>query len=479
MDTTSQYKKLDLEQLAIKLLINSIYGAFGNKWFYFFNVDLAQSITLQGQDLIKFTIKAVNFYFKERWHLDTELHEKLGISKYTINKVTSEAAIYTDTDSIYVEFGSALESIEGMPELTEDEYLNMCIKIDEYRLCGYFKTAFDKYGTLFNTVNQQNFELENLSVKAMWLKKKNYALRVSYEPNSKQQLLRDTGGDYEVFKGLEMIKGSYPIWARNHLTVLTKIFLDKGNAIDPEEDILPLFLSIKKEMILKSTDELAQTFSCRVYDKYVKSEKKLELLKGIPIYARAASYYNHLLITNELVGKYQKVKEGQKIKYFYPKENEKGWDVFAYAPGNYPTEFALPLDYDRQFFALIVEPINRQLLALGLTEFNVHLKRNIEMVKTGSKKPLSKEEMFPLYVIDTATLEYIEVPEKYWNIIGNPKAEIKDSEFNEYISIITKYGLNTKVVPSSKLEPYRKRTAKRLNIELEESPVVLQSKLEL
>ena len=119
------------------------------------------------------------------------------------------------------------------------------------------------------------------------------------------------------------------------------------------------------------------------------------------------------------------------------------------------------------------------MLALGLTEFNVHLKRNIEMVKTGSKKPLSKEEMFPLYVIDTATLEYIEVPEKYWNIIGNPKAEIKDSEFNEYISIITKYGLNTKVVPSSKLEPYRKRTAKRLGLELEESPVLLQSKLEL
>ena len=89
MNKESLYKKLDLEQLAIKLLINSIYGAFGNKWFYFFNVDLAQSITLQGQDLIKFTIKAVDFYFKERWHLDTELHQKLGIDKYNIEKIDS------------------------------------------------------------------------------------------------------------------------------------------------------------------------------------------------------------------------------------------------------------------------------------------------------------------------------------------------------------------------------------------------------
>ena len=467
MDKESLYKKLDLEQLAIKLLINSIYGAFGNKWFYFYNVDLAQSITLQGQDLIKFTIKAVNFYFRERWHVDTELHEKLGITQYDIQKVDTDAAIYTDTDSIYVYFGGAIDSIKGMPKLTEDEYLNMCIKIDEYRLAEYFNTAFDKYGKHFNTINQQNFELETLSAKAMWLKKKNYALRVAYEPNPDQRLLKQDNKEYEVFKGLEMIKGSYPIWARDHLTKLTKIILEKGKAVDPERDLLPLFENIKKEMKLKSTDELAQTFSCRVYDKYVKSEKKLELLKGIPIYARAAAYYNHLLVVNELTGKYEKVKEGEKIKYYYPKENEQDWDVFAYSPGNYPSEVALPMDYDKQFFSLIVEPINRQLTALGMTEFNVHLKRNIEFAKTGSKKPLSDEEMYPLYIINTETLEYEEVPQKFWHIIGNPNADIKKENFNEYLDIISKYGLNTQVIPNVKLEPYIKRVAKRKGIETE------------
>ena len=291
--------------------------------------------------------------------------------------------------------------------------------------------------------SQQNFELENLSAKAMWLKKKNYALRVSYEPNSDQTLLKEKGKEYDVFKGLEMIKGSYPIWARNHLSKLTKIILEKGSSINPEEDLIPLFESIKKEMKLKTTDELAQTFSCRVYNKYVKNETKLTLLKGIPIYARAAAYYNHLLVINELTGKYQKVKEGEKIKYYYPKENNKEWDVFAYSPGNYPTEVALPLDYSKQFFSLIVEPINRQLVALGLTEFNVHLKRNINMVKTGSKKPLSDEDKYPLYIINEKTLEYEEIPERFWKIIGNPNAEIQSNDFTEYLSIISKYGLNS------------------------------------
>jgi hypothetical protein len=99
-DKTKLLRKLDLKQNAIKILINSIYGSFGNRWFYFYNPDIAQSITLQGQDLIKFSIKAVNHYFLEKWHLDTELHEKLGLTRYQINKIQEEAAIYTDTDSV-------------------------------------------------------------------------------------------------------------------------------------------------------------------------------------------------------------------------------------------------------------------------------------------------------------------------------------------------------------------------------------------
>ena len=121
-DLEKKIKKLDLKQNAIKLLINSIYGAFGNKWFYFYDPDIAQSITLQGQDLIKFSIKAVNHYFLEKWHLDTELHETLGLSKYVITKVEDEAAIYTDTDSIYVQFDSAIDSIQGA-DFTKDEIM--------------------------------------------------------------------------------------------------------------------------------------------------------------------------------------------------------------------------------------------------------------------------------------------------------------------------------------------------------------------
>ena len=172
-----QIKSLDLKQNAIKILINSFYGAFGNKYFYFHNNEIAQSITLQGQDLIKFSIKAINHYFQQKWHLDTELHEKLGISGKTINQIEKEAAVYTDTDSVYVCFDYALKSIEDF-ELTDTQSLEFCLAINRNRLKNYFEQAFEKYAVHFNTDNRQNFELENLSRSGIWLAKKKYILTI-------------------------------------------------------------------------------------------------------------------------------------------------------------------------------------------------------------------------------------------------------------------------------------------------------------
>lgn len=124
-DVSKHIKKLDLKQNAIKLLINSIYGAFGNKWFYFYDPDIAQSITLQGQDLIKFSIRAVNHYFQEKWHLDTELHKILGIDQYKINKIDRESAIYTDTDSVA---SDTIICSKKFGNLTVSDYYDLCQK---------------------------------------------------------------------------------------------------------------------------------------------------------------------------------------------------------------------------------------------------------------------------------------------------------------------------------------------------------------
>ena len=469
-DKSKQIKKLDLKQNAIKILINSIYGAFGNKWFYFYNPDIAQSITLQGQDLIKFSIKAVNHYFLEKWHLDTELHKLLGIDHYKINQATMEAAIYTDTDSIYVQFDSAIRSIEGAT-FTRDEALNICVAIDTHRLSKYFDQCFEKYGRLFNTKNRLKFKLENLSEYGIWLKKKNYAIKVAYEPNP-SMALNPKEKRYLIIKGLEPVKGSYPIWARKKLTELTEWVLEIGRDLDIERDLVPKLQALKDEYSTLSDDDVAFNFKIRIYNKYVESEEHLRLKKGISIYPRAAAYYNHLLIKTKLNLKYPALREGDKIKFYYCAQNEHGFDVFAYMPELYPHEIAVPMDRDLQFFSLIVEPVNRFLLAMNMSSLDTNLKRSVEVVVAKSKKPLTDDQIYPLYTVDQASLGYTEVPQKFWKIIGNPDIDVPEEDFAEYLSVITKYGLNTTIVPKIELEKYLKRLAKK-----REKPEVISDEL--
>lgn len=458
-----QIKSLDLKQNAIKILINSFYGAFGNKYFYFHNNDIAQSITLQGQDLIKFSIRAVNHYFQQKWHLDTELHEKLGIAGKKINPIEQEAAIYTDTDSVYVCFDYAVQSVEDL-NLTDRESLEFCLAINRHRLKDYFEQAFEKYASHFNTDNRQNFELENLSRSGIWLAKKKYVLKVSYKDNKHERLL-----DKEslIIKGLEAIQASYPIWARNHLQNLYSYLLDKGYSLDLENDLIPKLTELRNECFALPVDDIAFNFSVRVYEDYITSLVPLVLKTGMPIYGRAASYHNHLVKkTNSQ--KYGLIRSGSKIKFYYAAENEHGFDIFAYAPGIYPEEFAVPMNLEEQFFRLLVEPINKLLVAMGYPELTAGLTRRVEVIKTRSrKKELTIEESYPLYAVNSETLEYFEIPESCQPYISDPDLKVPAEMFTTYLSAISKYGLNTVIVPNIELHKYRERIAKKKGIQVE------------
>jgi len=49
---------------AIKLILNSIYGAFANEFFHFYSTAIAETVTLQGQDAIRYTEKMIEKYSK-------------------------------------------------------------------------------------------------------------------------------------------------------------------------------------------------------------------------------------------------------------------------------------------------------------------------------------------------------------------------------------------------------------------------------
>jgi DNA polymerase elongation subunit (family B) len=219
-DLTNLKNELKNEEQAIKLTMNSIYGAIGNNWFVCFNPDVAEAVTLQGQDLIKYSEKIIFKYFNEHWHQDKELHEKLGLT--SVKKVNSPLTIYGDTDSNYVTFQEVLSSCDwkGDPK-------DLILKINEYRLKDYLKNCLKIYSKKWGTENYQDFELENIAINGIFLGKKKYVANLVYEdgvhidPLSRMKIV-----------GVEMIKGGTPPFVRKKLEYLTKFIFSKGKNFD-------------------------------------------------------------------------------------------------------------------------------------------------------------------------------------------------------------------------------------------------------
>ena len=140
------YKQLSAKytayEQAVKLTLNSIYGAFGNKWFHFFNIDIAESITKQGKNAILYSESILNKYVQEFWHKDTKVHKQFGLT--VKGKIEKPAVIYIDTDSCYVQFQDLYESIVWDDEdkaLSIDEFI---LAFYAFRLKDYIKLCMQK-----------------------------------------------------------------------------------------------------------------------------------------------------------------------------------------------------------------------------------------------------------------------------------------------------------------------------------------------
>ena len=359
----SKKEELKNEEQAIKLTMNSIYGAIGNAYFVCFNPDVAEAVTLQGQDLIKHSEKILHKYFHEFWHKDTELHEKLGIKN--VKRVAKPLVIYGDTDSNYVSFEEVVNSFEGW----EGDIKDFIIKLNDYRLTGYLKKCFDIYAEKWGTDNYQDFELETLSINGLFLGKKKYVANLVY----------DSGMHFEPlstlkYTGVEMVKGGTPTFVREKLGYLTKFIFETGKKFELRDFVSEL-KKIKKEFKVQEPEKISNAVNINKYENYVLNDSTgLEVASRCPIHVRASAYHNYLLNKSKYKDKYPLIGSGEKVRmYFVKTKNMAENNVFAYAQGTLPYEFAPPMDYDHQFTKTILDPINRFIEVMGHNKISPNL----------------------------------------------------------------------------------------------------------
>jgi DNA polymerase elongation subunit (family B) len=314
--------RFDNLQMAKKIQLNSAYGALGNKYFRYFDIRIAEGITLSGQLSIRWAEKYMN----------------IAMNKI-MNTTAIDYVIYMDTDSLYVNMAPLVKNVKPADPVA---FLDKaCEQKFEKVLKDAYAILFDQHNAFKNTMAMKR---EAIADAGIWTAKKRYILNVH---NSE-------GVQYAEPKlkimGIEAVKSSTPAVVRGKFKEAYRIMLS-GNEKDLQKfvaDFYEVFKGLEPE-------EVSFPRGVSEIDKWRDGSTLFK--KGVPIHVRGAIVYNHHV--RELKLRDDEIKNGNKVKFCYLKmPNTLGTNVISF-PQFLPKEFDIHkyIDYDTQFDKTFKDPL--------------------------------------------------------------------------------------------------------------------------
>ena len=326
-----QARLLDIEQKTQKIFLNSVYGAFGNKYFALGDDDLARSITLTGQAIINRGSEILTDY----------VEKKIG------SKVKRDVVRYIDTDSLFISFDEIIENNKIVFAEKSKVTKEMYDIIED--TAKYLNEEIVKWG--HSELNSKDcrflFKREKICDIGMLLKKKHYILHI----------LDSEGIKCNEFKytGVDVVKSTMPKKVKPYVKKIAEILLttlDNTQTNDAVKNAHDAFLKLPLE-------EIAINKGIKNYEKYASQCKDFQTVKSMPNHVKSAYYYNLLLDRLDLTSKYEKIQSGDKLKIFYLKKpNRYGIESIAFKY-YYPEEFRALFepDYEKMFDKVIFSPV--------------------------------------------------------------------------------------------------------------------------
>lgn len=357
------------EEKAIKNLGNSMYGGSSHVSFFWFNMRLANDITGEARNLIHFMERHLSTFWQENWVKLTDLHKKLGITvnpekcKRLLNKYF-DPLIYGDTDSLYSEYDTLLQTIDGYDTMSERELLDVVVGINTLFLNEYNKKLISDYFATRHVESVHEFELETVARKGFWLNvKKRYS----------QVLLWKDGKYYDEddlplkIKGLELIQSSTPKAARTILKSLVRFMLESKSKYMWQE--LNIKLQESKEYWYSAPiEDISASISVNGYKDYVLSDNGPQVVtkKGCPFQVKALAKYNWIINTKKLDD--ENLYGGRMKIYATTNSSDKNTDFFAFAAKDLPkwSQTYAPIHRGIMFRKYVLDPFNRILSGINL-----------------------------------------------------------------------------------------------------------------
>jgi DNA polymerase elongation subunit (family B) len=252
------------------------------------------------------------------------------------------------------------------------------MQANKLRIAGYFTNVLNSYAKKYGVENIEDFEMERVDKNVVFLEKKCYVQNIVYEDGINYEEM-----SYLYYKGIEIIKSSTPKFARERVIEIIKYLFSHPDDYNIK-DLLKLVKDLKREFVLADIEDICMQTSMNNYDaKVVNDKDKLEFVTGAHFSIKAAAFHNYLLNQNpNLSTKYEPIKSGNKVKYYYTKDSRH--EIFAFSRGAYPVEFAPEIDMDIQFEKSVLNIVNRFVNVLGMPKINKRLGVVLPLFNFGS-----------------------------------------------------------------------------------------------
>ncbi len=341
----NQVAKHNNDQLARKVQLNSAYGALGNKYFRFFDVRIAEAVTKAGQLSIRWIETRINEYLNDM--LETE---------------GGDYVIASDTDSIYVRFDEVIKMVYDTEEVTDERIVDFLDKASSKQIEPFIDKCYNDLADYMNAFDQKMFmKREAIASKGVWTAKKRYALNV-YDNEG----VRYAEPKLKVM-GLEAVKSSTPEVCRDKIKDALKVIMG-----GTEKDTQKFIDDFKQEFMTLPAEEIAFPRGVNGIKKYTEDDGAT-YIKHTPIHVKGSIIYNRLIKENGLQNDYERIADGDKIKFLYLKSPNPVKDSVISIVNNLPSEFGLNkyIDYDKQFVKAFLDPVEGILESVGWTSEEV------------------------------------------------------------------------------------------------------------
>lgn len=319
-------------QNGLKIFLNSGFGVFGNKYFKWYNKDLATAITLSARRILVELILWVSRLLNEKFNDH------------------NRRIVYGATDSIFVRFDNLFTS-EELDIISNEEMIKRIFNfLEEIKMKEYIN-KFIKYmeTEIFNSKdNLWALDMEKLAREGLFLHQKNYILKIIWKEANTWKTEYDL-----LMKGIQLKKVNTTDFLKSeHMQKAIIDLMFKSRKIDPEFLNIESYVEKWFDDFVKSAKENLHIIGGSLNIKPEKLGDGLDQTYTKVIKPRVNYAYTGIAIWNNFIKRLSKNDKNYEKYLYYPQGfSEKATPLYMVYDDDYIKEY---IEYPRK-----TEPVRK------------------------------------------------------------------------------------------------------------------------